>query len=220
MMRYIARRLAQMIPTVMGVLLITFVLFHVVGGSPARMKLGDRASAQALEEFDEQRGFNKPLLWGRRTATRAWTDAAYDRDAGAWSRIPETRHTPARAGERGFVTLPATGDWAVPLAFPLRADESYEWRFSWRRAGDASWTESVEILAGGVSPADLLRARADGTSLELSGLRLRRVVARPWDSQLWFYCPAAGAGWISAGPVRPTSRSSTSCAPASGRRWP
>jgi peptide/nickel transport system permease protein len=187
MMRYIARRLAQMIPTVMGVLLITFVLFHVVGGSPARMKLGDRASAQALEEFDEQRGFNKPLLWGRRAATRAWPDSVHDRDAGVWARVPAARHTPARAGERGFVTLPATGDWAVPLAFPLRAGESYEWRFTWRRAGDAPWTESVEITSGDQSPADLLRAKAAGLALELADLRLRRVVARPWDSQLWFY---------------------------------
>ena len=41
-----------MIPTLFGVLLITFILFNVVGGSPASMSLGKNASPQSLEEFD------------------------------------------------------------------------------------------------------------------------------------------------------------------------
>jgi hypothetical protein len=35
--------------------LITFVLFNVVGGSPAAMVLGQNAGARSLEEFDDAR---------------------------------------------------------------------------------------------------------------------------------------------------------------------
>jgi len=36
MLNYIFRRVLQMIPTVLGVILITFILFNVVGGSRPR----------------------------------------------------------------------------------------------------------------------------------------------------------------------------------------
>ena len=45
--RFIARRLLQALPTVAGVVLITFVLFNVVGGSPAALVLGQNAGARA-----------------------------------------------------------------------------------------------------------------------------------------------------------------------------
>ena len=38
--RFVARRLLQALPTVAGVVLVTFVLFNVVGGSPAAQVLG------------------------------------------------------------------------------------------------------------------------------------------------------------------------------------
>ena len=69
--RFVARRLLQALPTVAGVVLITFVLFNVVGGSPAALVLGQNAGARALEEFDAARGYDKPLFFGNWTATRA-----------------------------------------------------------------------------------------------------------------------------------------------------
>lgn len=98
--RYLIRRILQMVPTVLGVLLITFVLFHVVGGSPASMVLGEHVSAAALEAFDEQRGFNKPLILGRWARTRAWPDEAEPR---VW----------------------APGEQSLPLKFALRPGTRY-----------------------------------------------------------------------------------------------
>ena len=48
MWRYVTRRLWQAIPTVAGVVLVTFILFNVVGGSPAAMVLGQNAGARSL----------------------------------------------------------------------------------------------------------------------------------------------------------------------------
>ena len=76
MIRYILKRCMQMLPTLGGVILITFVLFNLVGGSPASMTLGKHVSPRALEEFDEQRGFNKPLLCGWWARTRALAPGA------------------------------------------------------------------------------------------------------------------------------------------------
>ena len=47
MLRYTLRRLFQLIPTLLGVTLLTFILFNVVGGSPAALVLGKNATAAA-----------------------------------------------------------------------------------------------------------------------------------------------------------------------------
>ena len=188
MLRFIARRLLQMIPTLFGVILITFVLFHVVGGSPARMKLGDRASAQTLDDFDELRGFNKPLVWGHRTTTRAWVDQTYDEKPGSWSAVPAARHTPAANGERGYVSLVLTNTWQVPLACPLRPGERYEVTRTWRWAGERSWQTSASVITGGQEVAAVVRVQpAQADAVDLAALSIRRLMPVPWDSQLFFY---------------------------------
>lgn len=61
MLRYTLRRLLQLIPTLLGVTLLTFILFNVVGGSPAAQVLGKNASAEALAEYDTMHGYDRPL---------------------------------------------------------------------------------------------------------------------------------------------------------------
>lgn len=64
MLRYALKRILALIPTTLGVLLITFVLFHVVGGSPAEVVLGQHANAEAIAEFNAKFGYDKPLIFG------------------------------------------------------------------------------------------------------------------------------------------------------------
>jgi peptide/nickel transport system permease protein len=188
MAAFIIKRLWQMIPTLLGVMLITFVLFNVVGGSPARMKLGDRASAQSLEDFDEQRGFNKPLFWGRQVATRAWPETDLDREAGPWARVAGAVHVPGTTGERGYVRLPVSDSWRVPLVFPLHAERRYDVRCTWRVRGQTSWTHTALELSPSADISRVLRELPGGPAvMEVAQLRVRRVMERPWDSQLWFY---------------------------------
>ncbi len=63
MLKYAAKRIAQVIPTTLGVLLITFLLFNVVGGSPAQVVLGKNASAKTIAAFNHKWGYDKPLVW-------------------------------------------------------------------------------------------------------------------------------------------------------------
>ena len=71
MKRYIIRRIIEMVPTTLGVLVLTFLLFHVVGGSPAEVVLGKNATAESLAAFDARYGYDRPLLCGRWAAIRA-----------------------------------------------------------------------------------------------------------------------------------------------------
>ena len=63
--RFVLRRLAETIPTTIGILLLTFALFNVVGGSPAEVVLGKNATAEAIAAFNHKWGYDKPLLVGR-----------------------------------------------------------------------------------------------------------------------------------------------------------
>ncbi|HEY7944731.1 MAG: ABC transporter permease [Burkholderiales bacterium] len=66
MTAYIIRRLWQMIPTVLGVILLVFVLFNWVGGDPAYVLAGKISSAEQIENIRRQLGVDQPFyvqLW-------------------------------------------------------------------------------------------------------------------------------------------------------------
>ena len=64
MLKYVLRRLGETIPTTFGILLLTFVLFNVVGGSPAEVVLGKNATKEAIAAFNHKWGYDKPLIFG------------------------------------------------------------------------------------------------------------------------------------------------------------
>jgi peptide/nickel transport system permease protein len=63
MTAFIIRRLIYMVPIVFGVLLVTFVLFTVVGGDISQQIAGKNADAQTIAEIRHEYGFDKPLFW-------------------------------------------------------------------------------------------------------------------------------------------------------------
>ena len=63
MWKYIGKRFLQVIPTTFGILVLTFILFNVVGGSPAETILGKNATAESIAAFNKLYGFDKPLLF-------------------------------------------------------------------------------------------------------------------------------------------------------------
>ena len=63
MLRYVAKRLLEVVPTTFGILLLTFLLFNVVGGSPAVAVLGKNATAESIAAFNHRFGYDKPLVF-------------------------------------------------------------------------------------------------------------------------------------------------------------
>jgi peptide/nickel transport system permease protein len=59
---YIIRRLGQAIVVTLGVTLITFILLHALPGSLARDIVGNRASPQAIAQFNHQNGLDRSVF--------------------------------------------------------------------------------------------------------------------------------------------------------------
>ena len=63
MLRYALRRVLETIPTTVGILLLSFALFNVIGGSPAETLLGKNATAESIAAFNHKWGYDKPLVF-------------------------------------------------------------------------------------------------------------------------------------------------------------
>jgi peptide/nickel transport system permease protein len=61
MIGFIIRRLVQAVIVTLGVTLITFALLHALPGSIARDILGNRATPQAIAQFNQQNDLNQPV---------------------------------------------------------------------------------------------------------------------------------------------------------------
>lgn len=197
-LRYIFKRLLQMIPTMAGVVVITFVLFNLVGGSPGRMILGDKASARQLEEFDEQRGFNRPLFFGRTSATRLYASTDFARAAGPWSGV-----SGAVFHAEGFVRVTGPAEVPFPLAFDPISGHRYEWTAKVRVTGEGAelvTTGGRQTLVGSRSDVvwqDQLETAGDSyrptlrvppsVEVDLISIVCHRVHERPWISQWSYY---------------------------------
>ncbi len=60
MLAYLIRRLWQMVPTLLGVIVLVFVLFKFFGGDPAEILGGLNATPEQVESIRQQLGLNEP----------------------------------------------------------------------------------------------------------------------------------------------------------------
>src|SRR4030095_1373365 len=66
MWAYVVRRLCQMIPTMLGVVLLVFILFNLFGGDPAYLLAGKISNPEQIENIRRQLGVDQPYyvqLW-------------------------------------------------------------------------------------------------------------------------------------------------------------
>ena len=61
MIQYIVRRILLLIPTLLGVTVLTFVLGHVVPADPARLALGIAVPESQVIKYREEHGLNDPI---------------------------------------------------------------------------------------------------------------------------------------------------------------
>jgi peptide/nickel transport system permease protein len=61
MLNYIVRRVLYMIPIMLGIALVVFILFNLVGGDPVLVMLGKHVNQQAIDDLRAELGLNKPL---------------------------------------------------------------------------------------------------------------------------------------------------------------
>ncbi len=200
--RYALRRLWQLVPTLFGVIVITFILFNVVGGSPATLTLGKNVSPRMLEDFDEQHGFNKPLFFGFWTGTRAYASDRVVPFPPAWRRLPGASVTNGPA-DRPVLVLEGAGPFEAPVLFALPTNTLYRWTAVCTGTSGATveaigpggaLTVSVAVASAGTVPT-VFRPRPEpgagrlvfrpgnGGRIEIQRLILERRMANPFDSQ-------------------------------------
>ncbi len=60
---YILYRLVSMVPTLLGALVLIFLLSHAIKGDPARMMAGDQATPEVVARIRREFQLDKPLPW-------------------------------------------------------------------------------------------------------------------------------------------------------------
>jgi peptide/nickel transport system permease protein len=61
MLRFVVRRLLLLVPILIGLSILVFVWLRALPGGPAQALLGERATAQSIEEIEEQYGLDEPV---------------------------------------------------------------------------------------------------------------------------------------------------------------
>ena len=61
MLGYIIRRVLLAIPVLIGIVLVVFLLIRAIPGDPCTSLLGERATEEACERFNEANGLNEPI---------------------------------------------------------------------------------------------------------------------------------------------------------------
>lgn len=61
MLQFIVKRLLLAVPVLFGILIITFFLARLIPGDPCRSIIGEKATAEACEAFEEAKGLNEPV---------------------------------------------------------------------------------------------------------------------------------------------------------------
>ncbi|MDW0108736.1 nickel ABC transporter permease [Sporosarcina aquimarina] len=62
MFLFILKRLAQIIPVILGVTLVVFLIMQMVPGDPAAILAGEGASQETIEQYREDLGLNRPVV--------------------------------------------------------------------------------------------------------------------------------------------------------------
>jgi peptide/nickel transport system permease protein len=61
MLKFTVRRLVQLVPILLGLSILVFVWVRALPGGPANALLGERASAQSIEQIRKQLGLDRPV---------------------------------------------------------------------------------------------------------------------------------------------------------------
>ncbi|MEX0797391.1 MAG: ABC transporter permease [Acidimicrobiia bacterium] len=62
MISYLVRRILFAIPVLIGIVVVVFFLIRAIPGDPCTSLLGERATAEACERFNEANGLNEPIF--------------------------------------------------------------------------------------------------------------------------------------------------------------
>ena len=127
MFRFILRRCAYSILIMLGVLILTFVLFRVAAGDPAAAVLGKNPSPEELENMRMRLGSDKPLFFGGWRNTVVYSGADFSNSRSSFAGI--SYDGKVRASHKGLLLQPGASSrfhrgFAIPDPVRINADFS------------------------------------------------------------------------------------------------
>ena len=75
--RYIVKRILYSIWILLGIMVVTFILFRVSAGDPTAVLLGKNPTASDVEAMRDSMGCDKPLFFGRWRVTELYPAADF-----------------------------------------------------------------------------------------------------------------------------------------------
>jgi peptide/nickel transport system permease protein len=188
-LKFILKRVAYSVFIIVGVLLLTFTLFRLAAGDPARTVLGKKPSPKEVEDLRKTLASDKPLFWGHWKKSEIFTSANF-----AESHFPNGVNI---SGEYVFNDNSLQLTNAV-LTFTRNFEEENIWikcvvvyRGSLECNGNKYFSESWKTLdlefenSAEIPQAIILSHRDPGSQVaEIKKVTFSRHQKYPWDSQL------------------------------------
>jgi peptide/nickel transport system permease protein len=118
MLRFVLRRLALMVPVLVGLSILLFAWVRALPGDPARALLGQRATPEGIARVNELYGFNEPVLQQYLIYVKALLNGDFGRSIKTGQPVLESffEKFPATV-ELGFTALLLAVVVGVPLGY-------------------------------------------------------------------------------------------------------
>lgn len=184
MARYILRRLAYAALILLGVLVVTFLLFRVAAGDPTVVLLGKNPSPREVEELRTALAVDRPLFWGHWRRTELYSGVSFDAErilVGVTIAGEQKYQDGALILRHGRLALARQFAPAEGGQYQLVINGRGTFRCQDREYRLDRW-RTVSLPLAEISSAELTIEVPE--QAELRGVFCQRRQASPWDSQL------------------------------------
>ncbi len=182
MLSYILRRVAYSILVIVGVMLLTFVLFRFAAGDPAEILLGKNPSPFEVEQLRKDLSSDKPLFWGNWQKTEIFRSVRFN-EKKEYSGIKTEGSTEYC---KGFIRING-GNLSFTRNFELadtKLSANILFRGSFALDDNKYFSNSWKnIFIELKNPQETLIISTD-KRVELKRVEFYREYKTPWDSQL------------------------------------
>jgi peptide/nickel transport system permease protein len=182
MLSYILRRTAYSILVIVGVMLLTFVLFRFAAGDPAEILLGKNPSPFEVEQLRKDLSSDKPLFWGNWQKTEIFRSVRFN-EKKEYSGI-KTEGSSEYC--KGFLKIDG-GKLSFTRNFKLtgtKLSANIVFRGYFTFNGNKYFSSNWKNIFIEVQNSQEILIISTDKRLELKSVEFYREYKTPWDSQL------------------------------------
>lgn len=184
MLRFIIRRTLYSFLILLGVLILTFVLFRMAAGDPTATLLGKNPTPEEVELLRKSLGADRPLFYGKWRRTELFTNAVFVKERVKFVYVGlQGAHQPQNDG----VVLKK--DSTLTFMRNFEPEPGTRLRISIRTNGPVTCNDAVLTPDNGMigkeweSVPEKFVIRAD-SDIKIHSVAFERETDDPWDSQL------------------------------------